>query len=88
MTCSWHGLGADGRNGSGDRLEIDRRQTHYLGSWHAGDCDRDPHDLEMRQTLWERPSMNRARRLLAAVISVVGLAVLVTLLTLVTRRWW
>ena len=32
--------------------------------------------------------MSRARRLPAVVIGVVGLAVLVTLLTLVTRRWW
>ena len=78
---SWHGLGADGRNAAGDRLEIDRRQTHYLGSWHAGDCDRDPHDLEMRQTLWERPSGEHRHRgrLLAAAIACLVLAVVLAM---------
>ena len=83
MTTSWYGLGHDGRNASGDRLSIGRAHVAYLAAWQHGE-----RHYDRRPTLWERPSMSRARRLLAAVIGVVGLAVLVTLLTLVTRRWW
>ena len=76
-SCHGLGLGADGRNASGDRLSIGRAHVAYLAAWQHRDGD----GHVRRPTLWERPSGEHRHRgrLLAAAIACLVLAVLVLL---------